>query len=114
MAFTVIALPDGDSAAYTPVAADGANGNKYTNDGKRRLYISNPDGNSITVTIATPANLDGNAVAEHIVDGAAFTDTTYIVKALDPAVYNAQSGVDQGAVTMTFTGTLTNVVLSVI
>lgn len=114
MPFTVIALPDEDSAAYTPVAADGANGNKYQNDGKRRLYISNPDGNSITITIETPRVVDGNAVAEHIVDGAAFADTTYIVEALNPETYNAGSGDDQGAVVMTFAGTLTNVVLSVL
>ena len=75
MAFSVIVIPGSDSAAYVPDPADGSNGNKYQNDGKRRLYISNPDGESITCTIATAATADGNAVAEHIVDGAAFTDT---------------------------------------
>lgn len=114
MAFSVIALPDEDSADYTPVAADGSNGNKFQNDGKRRLYISNPLGASITCTIATPKTVDGNAVEEHVVDGGAFSDTTYIVKALDPDIYNVQSGTDQGAVTMTWSGTLTDVVLSVI
>lgn len=114
MPFTVIALPSEDSADYTPVAADGSNGNKFQNDGKRRLYVSNPLGASITCTIATPRTVDGNAVAEHIVDGAAFADTTYIVEALNPETYNVKSGTDQGAVTMTWSGTLTDVVLSVL
>ena len=114
MAFSAIVIPGSASAAYVPDPADGANGNKYQNDGKRRLLISNPDGASITCTIATPRTVDGNAVAEHIVDGGAFTDTTYIVEALNPETYNQPSGDDQGAVIMTWTGTLTNVTVSVL
>ena len=111
MAFTVITVPGEASAAYTPVAADGSNGNKYQNDGKRRMMIRNPDGGSFTCTIVTPETRAGNAVSDLVIG--AISDTSYLVEALIPETYNVGSGTDQGAVTMTWSGTLTNVVLEV-
>ncbi len=111
MPFTPITLPSESAAAYTPVAADGSNGNKFQNDGKRRLQIFNPDANSITLTIVTPRTVDGNAVADRVIGP--ITDTYYYVEALNPETYNVQSGTDQDAVTMTWAGTLTNTVLGV-
>lgn len=111
MPFTAITVAPETSGAYVPTAADGANGNKYQNDGHVRLKINNPDGNSLTLTIVTPETRDGNAVSDLVIG--AITDTTHIVKALVPETYNVRSGDDRGAVTMTLTGTLTNVTFTV-
>lgn len=109
MPFTAINIPGESSGEYTAVAADGSNGNKYQNDGKRRLMIHNPLGASITCTIVTPETRDGNAVSDLVIG--AQTDVYHLVKALIPETYNAISGTDQGAVVMTWSGTLTDVKL---
>lgn len=116
MAFTAIATDADAGASITPTAADASNGNKYVNDGKRQLLIMNPDTASITCTIGVPSTTDaavadGNAVADlAIATSAAY----YVVKPLKPEIYNVRSGTDKGAVTMTWTGTVTNVTLVVI
>ena len=109
MPFTAITVPGEATAAYTGTAADSGNGNKYQNDGKLRMLIHNPLGASITLTIVTPETRDGNAVSDLVIG--AQTDTYHLVKALIPETYNVASGSDQDAVTMTWSGTLTDVKL---
>ena len=116
MAFTAINVAVDTSAAHTEVAADAANGNKFLNDGVGRLVIRNPDAAAITCTIAIPADADtavadGNAIADYAIVTSA---TLYVSLALKKEIYNVCSGTDAGAVTMTWTGTVTNVKLSVI
>jgi hypothetical protein len=116
MAFTAINVAAATSGTHTQVAADSSNGNKFTNDGIIRLVIMNPDSASITCTIAVPAEADtaladGNVIADLAV---ATSAPCCIVKALNPQVYNVRSGTDAGAVTMTWTGTVTNVKLLVV
>lgn len=116
MAYTALNVSGDTSASYTVVAADASNGNKFLNDGKKRLVIINPDAASITCTIAIPASsdtafADGNTITDLAV---ATSATYYVVKPLRPDIYNQSSGADQGSVVMTWTGTVTNVKLAVI
>ena len=48
----------------TYAAVDAANGNDFANDGRMFLLVKNGAGAPITVTIATPTTVDGNAVAD--------------------------------------------------
>lgn len=116
MAFTVINVAADTSAAHTLVAADAINGNKFQNDGVVRLVIHNPDAASITCTIAVPAEADVALADGLTIPDYAFTTTAilYIVRALRKEQYNVRSGTDAGAVTMTWTGTVTNVKCAVI
>ena len=116
MAFTAINVAVDTSAAHTMVAADASNGNKFQNDGVGRLLIYNPDAASITCTIAVPADADvaltdGLVIPDYAI---ATSAVAYVVRALRKELYNVRSGTDAGAVTMTWTGTVTNVKLAVI
>lgn len=116
MSFTAINVASGTSMAHTLVAADGSNGNKFQNDGVGQLVIFNPDAASITCTIAVPSDADtaladGNVIADYAI---ATSAVCYTVRPLKKEVYNVRSGTDAGAVTMTWTGTVTNVKLAVI
>lgn len=116
MAFTAINVAADTSAAHTLVAADASNGNKFQNDGVVRLVIHNPDAASIVCTIAIPSDADtavadGNAIADYAISTSAIF---YVVRALKTNIYNVRSGTDAGAVTMTWTGTVTNVKCAVV
>ena len=116
MAFTAINVAVDTSAAHTMVAADSSNGNKFLNDGVGRLLIYNPDGAAIVCTIAIPADadtalVDGLTIPDYAISTSA---VAYVVRPLRRELYNVRSGTDAGAVTMTWTGTVTNVKLAVI
>lgn len=117
MGFTVVTAPSIDTAAYTPVAADGSNGNKYENNGRMRLIVlQGAPAQEVTITINVPTStdnlVDDNVVADKVIVAPASLDP-YEIKALDPAIYNqkASDGTaeDVGFVTFMPSGTLTNV-----
>lgn len=116
MPFTTIAVQNTTRGALTTTAADASNGNRYLNDGFRRLVVFNPDGASIAVVLNIPTVAEDDLAAGNNIDPPtiAFTSTRYILEALEPRLYNVRSGTDAGYVTFTMTGTLTNVLLVVL
>jgi len=48
-------------------AAAHADGNKFSNDGRMFLHVKNGAGAPITVTIQTPGQVDGLAIADQVV-----------------------------------------------
>lgn len=116
MPFTTIPLSSATSGQYVEVAADGSNGNRFENDGKTRLVILNgATMQAVVCTFAIPPEADseladGNVIAD-LVESVANDEPVYIVKRLPKQVYNVRSGTDQGFVTMTWTGTVSNITL---
>lgn len=113
---TLVPLNDPTAdAAYSPVAADGTNGNIFeNNDGETVLVIHNPNANSITptITVAPEADTefaDGNAIAD--LSPGAITDVFYVFRRLKPGLYKQRSGDNKGYMHVSFSGTLTGVEL---
>lgn len=117
MAFSLITAAVAGTSAVTKVAADGSNGNKYVNkSGKARLVILNEGTpQAVTLTIKVPQSADdrladGNVIADLVISIGS-GDLVTVVKALSTEVYNQTTGADKDAVTMTWSGTVTNVTL---
>lgn len=72
-------------------AVDQPNGNQFANDGMCFLYVKNGSGSSINVTISTPGNVDGLAVADLVVAVPATTGER-MIGPFPPGIYNQSDG----------------------
>jgi hypothetical protein len=88
-----------------------ADGHMFTNSGDTLLLVKNDDASSKTITIPTPREVQGLALA----------DPTYVVPAgeewrigpFDPATFNQPSGADAGKVYVNYSA-VTSVTVAVI
>jgi len=72
-------------------------GKKIPNNGKVIIVIRNGSGGTRTVTIQTPAVVEGDlAIGERIIGSILTTEDRYIAN-LTPGTYNQQSGADAGS-----------------
>lgn len=119
MSHTLVPVSSLISEAYTKIAADGANGNKFLNDGRTRLLILNPDPAALTLTISIPPSSDASLADDNVIADRVITidndEPFFPLKALDPRLYNwkASDGeaLHTGYVIFTWGGTVTNVEL---
>jgi len=88
-------------------AADGSNGNSFTNDGNVWIILENAgSATNVVATFVTADSVDGLAISDHTVSLAA--NDRQAVKPFPVSPYNNKSGTDVNKVTVTWTGTLTN------
>jgi len=80
------------------LTAAAGGGDTFANDGRTFLEVANRSGGSITVTIVTTANVDGNAVADTSV--AVGAGVTMLIGPFPPATYNDANGI----VSLTYSG----------
>jgi len=85
------------------VAADDVNGNKYFNDGFTVLYIKNPTGGAITVTIVSVTDEAGRTGDLSVVVPA--TTGIGLVGPLAPKWWNQRASPDVGSVKVTWSAT---------
>jgi hypothetical protein len=85
----------------TPVAADATNGNSAANSGMTMIRIQNTDTASHTLTLITPGNVDGNAIADdpRVIPASGKA----LIGRLDPRVYGTtlQMTVDSALLMLT-------------
>lgn len=95
------------AAALT--AVDGANGNKFDNNGRTVLRVKNTNVTTVTVTVETPGTVDGLAIAD-----LAFTVALNEDKLIGnfPAIFN-QPGTSQVYVSWSHGNNVTAKVLRV-
>lgn len=72
-------------------AVDQPNGNQFANDGMSFLYVKNGSGSPITVTVGTPGNVDGLAIADLTVSVPATTGER-MIGPFPPGIYNQSDG----------------------
>lgn len=75
---TLVTSRAGVAVATGMVAADGTNGNKFLNSGKECLHVKNASASPITVTIATPGQVDGMDIGDLTISVAATTGDVLI------------------------------------
>ena len=92
MARTALTAQSLTSVGMTPAyaSADNANGENFSNNGRRVLHVKNTGGGSCTVTVAISATVDGIAATNRTVTVAATTGDRLIGPF--PSVYNQTDG----------------------
>jgi len=85
----------GKAVTYPMVAPTATHGNKFLNDGKTFLRVKNGAVGAITVTVESPATVDGQALADLVVTVAATGNGTGLDDQLIgpfTAIYNQSDG----------------------
>lgn len=82
--------------AYTAANADG---HTITNGGRMFIHVKNGDTSSKTITVTTPGEVDGLAIADRTVTIAAGEEA--VIGPFPPAIYNTDPGVTD-KITVTF------------
>ena len=72
-------------------------GKKFINNGKVIIYIDNQSGGARTITVQTPAVVEGDLTVQERTISVPDTEQRYIGK-LTPSTYNQPSGADAGMV----------------
>lgn len=85
-------------------AAAAVGGDSFVNTGTELVVIKNASVGAITVTFATPATLDGLAVADRTASIGA--GETRLLGPFPPGIYN-DTGIAGGSVNMTYSGVTT-------
>ena len=75
---TLVITRAGVTATTGMVAATATHGNKFLNSGKECLHVKNASASPITVTIATPGQVDGMDIGDLTVSVAATTGDVII------------------------------------
>lgn len=99
----VVSKRSGNGVSIVGAAAAGG-GDSFVNTGKEVLCINNQSVAPITVTVVTPATIDGLAVADLavVVPASGFQ----MVGPFPPAIYN-DTAVPGGSVSLTYSGVTT-------
>lgn len=91
MAITTLSVQQIDRTGLTPsFSAANSDGSYVANDGKVFIEVKNSDTSDHTVTIATPNQVDGLAIADLTVTVPASGDK--MIGPFPPSVYNNSSG----------------------
>lgn len=100
MAYTALSVqtPTKDGVTLTFTQFDDTNGMKVPNDGKTILLIKNANGlDTVNLTVNTPGDVDGNAIADVTGNGVA-DGAIGSMGPFKPDVYNQNSTADKGHV----------------